>query len=123
MAARQRNYEFLPDDIARHKCLDCGVNVIEIGDYCLLNDRIWEGELGLGWTDDLCIACIETRLGRRLRLNGDFCSFPSVEGFPPSEMLMDRLEFSAEMREKAQEEAQEKARKRVTKRAAPARRP
>jgi hypothetical protein len=37
-------------------------------------------------------------------------------------MLMDRLGFGAEMREKAQEEAQEKARKRVTKRSAPARR-
>jgi hypothetical protein len=75
------HYKFSADEIARHVCLDCGVNVIEIGDYVMLSPRTWEGTLGLDWDDNLCIACVEKRLGRQLGwMHGDFCSLPSVKG-------------------------------------------
>ena len=79
-------------EVARHKCLDCGINVIKAGDYCLLNSKIWKNQLGLGWNDNLCIACIEARLGRKLRLL-DFISFPLVKGFPTSDTLAERYGF------------------------------
>ena len=98
--------QFSRREITRHKCLDCGINVIKAGDYCLLNSKIWKGRFGLGWNDNLCIACIEARLGRKLSMRlHDFISFPSVKGFPMSDTLLDRYGFS-----------EKKARKRVTKR-------
>ena len=48
-------------------CNDCGVNCLKIGDWYLARDEIWEKQLGLSWDDNLCIACLEKRLGRRLR--------------------------------------------------------
>lgn len=59
-------YEFSKEDIARFKCLDCGVNVIEIGDWYMCPPETWGG-LGLGWEYNLCIACLEARFGRKLR--------------------------------------------------------
>jgi hypothetical protein len=81
------SYKFSRKQIARHKCLDCNTNVIEAGDYCLLRPDIWQDQFGLKWEDNLCIACIEKRLRRKLTML-DFCGFPHVEGFPPSEALM-----------------------------------
>jgi hypothetical protein len=54
-------------ELERHRCLDCGVNVIKAGEYYMLIPQIWEGQLGLGWHDNLCLGCVEKRLGRRLR--------------------------------------------------------
>ena len=48
----------------RYPCNDCGVDVLEIGDWYMAR-KIWD-ELGLGWTDNLCLACLEKRLGRPL---------------------------------------------------------
>ena len=80
-------------DIARHKCVGCGVNVIKIGDYCMINPDIWERKLHLEWHDNMCIACIEARLGRKLKplFFGDFIGCPAVDGFPRSDVLNDRL--------------------------------
>jgi hypothetical protein len=83
-------YHFSRRQIARCKCLDCGVNVIRAGDYCLLDFGLWDDELHLGWHDNLCIVCIEERLGRRL-VHDDFAGFPSVEGFVMSKTLSDRI--------------------------------
>jgi hypothetical protein len=82
-------------DIARHTCIDCGVNVIKIGDYCMISPDIWERKFHLEWRDNLCIACIEARLGRKLRpmFKGDFIGFPNVEGYPMSAILTDRIGF------------------------------
>jgi len=55
-----------PEVLARFVCLDCGVNVVESGDWYMARPEIWDG-LGLGWHDNLCVACLEARLGRRLR--------------------------------------------------------
>ena len=91
MTTRLGHYKFSPDEIARHACLDCGVNVIEAGDYCMLSARIWRDTFGLGWEDNLCVACIEARLGRKLSLKrGDFISFPFVEGYAASDTLLQR---------------------------------
>lgn len=87
------SYHFSRRAIARCKCLDCGINVIKAGDYCMLSPDIWDKQLHLGWHDNLCIACIEERLGRQLRplCSGDFICFPSVEGFVTSKILSDRI--------------------------------
>lgn len=50
----------------RFCCLDCGVDVGKIGEYCMLKDRTWfsihNSNKGM-----LCIGCIEKRLGRKLK--------------------------------------------------------
>jgi hypothetical protein len=86
------HYRLSPEEIARYRCLDCGRNVIEIGDFCMLKPEIWEDELRLNASDNLCIRCIEARLGRKLRPGLlSFCSTPTVEGYPPSDVLLNRL--------------------------------
>ena len=82
------DYTISAQEIARHTCLDCGVNVIEVGDYCMIHPKIWRDKFKLGWDDNLCVACIERRLGRKLRL-GELGP-ASVEGFPMSETLIAR---------------------------------
>jgi hypothetical protein len=83
-------YHFSRRAIARCKCLDCGINVIKAGDYCMLNPAIWDDQLHLGWHDNLCIACVEVRIGRRLGF-GDLICLPSVEGFAMSGILSSRI--------------------------------
>jgi hypothetical protein len=92
------HYKFSRREIARHRGNDCGINVIEAGDYCMLRPDIWE-RLGLGWTDNLCLACIEKRLGRNLSFM-DFAAPASVEGFPPSDTLLQRLGLSGRPRKR-----------------------
>lgn len=84
------HYQFSHREIDRHKCIGCGVNVIEIGDYCMLKSEIWEDKLHLKWEDNMCVACIEARIERKLSMC-DCINFPSVEGFPMSDILSDRL--------------------------------
>jgi hypothetical protein len=71
------------------KCNDCGVNVIRAGEYYMLSPEIWEDKLHLKWDDNLCIGCLEARLGRKLRchvwtptlvIGGDFLNFPKNPG-------------------------------------------
>jgi hypothetical protein len=90
MTIRLNQYQFSPEQIARCKCNDCGVNVIEAGDYTMLKFEIWEDQFGLRWEDNLCVACIEKRLGRPFTIL-DFICFPSVEGYSMSAVLQDRL--------------------------------
>jgi hypothetical protein len=93
------HYKLSPRQIARCRCNDCGVNVIEAGDYCMLRPRIWRDIFGLGITDNLCLACIEKRLGRAIAI-GDVITFPVVEGYPMSDTLHARL-FPSKKRRKA----------------------
>lgn len=53
-------------------CNDCGADVVALGDYYMADDKVWEDELGLGWNDNLCIGCLETRLGRQIKIWDDF---------------------------------------------------
>jgi hypothetical protein len=52
--------------LARYKCNDCPVNVVTAGEFYILKPEIWEGQLKLGWSDNLCIGCLEKRLGRKI---------------------------------------------------------
>ena len=67
-----------------------------------------DGQLGggpIGFPDDalqadnLCLACIEKRLGRPIAI-GDVITFPVVEGYPMSDTLHARL-FPSKKRRKA----------------------
>jgi hypothetical protein len=42
-----------------YPCNDCGVDVLAIGDWYLATPEIWKQQLGLGWNDNLCIACLD----------------------------------------------------------------
>ena len=48
-------------------CNDCGVDCAEIGEFYMAKPEIWD-TLGLGWGDNLCIGCLEQRIGRRISL-------------------------------------------------------
>jgi hypothetical protein len=78
---------------AHYVCNDCNVNVLTAGEFYVLKQDIWEKQLSLGWTDNLCVGCLEARLGRKITLH-DISSFPSYEWMhPPSERLADRFGF------------------------------
>ena len=69
MAKRPRAVVKLPPEVhARFKCIDCSVNVFDVGDWYMADPEIWNC-LGLGWTDNLCIPCLQKRLGRPFRRN------------------------------------------------------
>jgi hypothetical protein len=61
--------------IAGLVCIDCRTDVAAIGDYYHLRDEVWVGQLKLCWDDNLCIRCLERRLGRGLCLD-DFDDWP-----------------------------------------------
>jgi hypothetical protein len=54
-----------PEQLARYACNDCGSNVVEIGEFYMSPPEIWNGQLGLGWDDNLCLGCLDKRLGRK----------------------------------------------------------
>src|SRR5262245_26946734 len=72
-------------------CDCCGFEIIEGGEYCMIHPKIWEDKLGLGWNDNLCIGCVEKRLGRKLKGWRDiiYCP-PNPGGFASSERYMRR---------------------------------
>jgi hypothetical protein len=58
-------------------CNDCEVDCWAIGDFYMAQSEIWD-KLGLGWTDNLCIGCLEARLGRKVSCPGDI--YPVIAG-------------------------------------------
>ena len=84
-------YVWTPNQIShRHwRCADCKQNVIKLGDFCMVVPKLWR-KLKLTWDDNLCLPCIEKRLGRNLRPK-DFPSVqPYVEGYCNSALLSER---------------------------------
>ena len=78
-------------DIAKPICNDCGVNVLKIGEYYMLKDELWEKKLKLGWDDNLCIACLEARLGRKVTI-ADMAFLPAYSWmYPQSDRLTARI--------------------------------
>ena len=77
---------------ARDCCNDCGINVIKAGEYYMLQPDIWHKQLGMGSDDNLCVGCLEQRLGRKVSTN-DMCGLPifTTWKYPPSLRLMHRL--------------------------------
>jgi hypothetical protein len=103
--------QFSRREITRHKCVDCSINVIKAGDYCMINPKIWEGKFGLGWNDNLCIACIEARLGRKLRPWLDVTPALCIKDFPTSNTLLERFGFGEKVRKRAAKRSRQKPRK------------
>jgi hypothetical protein len=56
-------------------CNECGVDCAKIGEWYMASPKIWDA-LHLGWDDNLCIGCLEQRLGRRIALR-DLCRWPN----------------------------------------------
>lgn len=80
-------------DISNPKCLcdDCGADCIEIGEYIILQPDAWQRNLGLRWSNNLCVGCIEKRLGRRLQPR-DFLTWPRYSWTHPySTRLLARM--------------------------------
>jgi hypothetical protein len=83
--------ELTPEELARYACNDCGANVVTAGEFYMLRNEIWEDQLGLGWSDNLCVGCLETRLGREISM-ADCCTFPNYPWMQPtSDRLRRRL--------------------------------
>jgi hypothetical protein len=74
----------------RLACDDCGADIMALGEYFMVNPEIWQTELGLGWNDNLCIGCLETRMGRKLAGMGDIIN---AQAHWCGERLLDRLGF------------------------------
>jgi hypothetical protein len=74
-------------------CNDCGVDVIQIGDWYMAQPELWKGELGLGWGDNLCISCLRGWMGREFRTG--FSGFediaPASTYFPGQPPISDFL--------------------------------
>jgi hypothetical protein len=76
--------------ISKFKCIDCGVNTVEAGDWYMCDNELWLGELGLSISDNLCFDCLEERLERPLRPYKDVHLAPkSVQGMRPSERWLE----------------------------------
>jgi len=92
---RPRVHKFSRREIASCVCNDCGKNVIKAGNYVMIDSDIWEKKLKLGWNDNLCLEHVEQRLGRKVSFaRGDFIAPPpEIEGYPPSDALMERFGF------------------------------
>jgi hypothetical protein len=72
-------------------CDDCGLNILEAGEYYMLRDDVWESQLGLGRWNNLCVGCLESRLGRRINF-ADLIIFPRLPWMKPdSERLAQRM--------------------------------
>ena len=59
--------------------------------HALLRLEIWKDQFGLGWEDNLCLQCIERRLGRRITMHDTMNGIPTVAGHPMSAALYDRI--------------------------------
>jgi hypothetical protein len=67
----------------RPTCDDCRVDTVDIGEFYMVKDSVWEQATGLCASDNFypwdqafyCIGCLEQRLGRRLT-SADFTDAP-----------------------------------------------
>lgn len=73
---------------ARCECDDCGFDVVSGGEYFTVKSEIWNGQLGLGLNDNLCVGCLERRLGRKISFT-DTLNIQNVGSI--SDRLADRL--------------------------------
>ncbi|MCX5045180.1 hypothetical protein OG921_18600 [Aldersonia sp. NBC_00410] len=73
------------------RCLDCGVDTDAIDEYYMVHDALWR-EAAAGERAQLCIDCLEARLGRTLTA-ADFtdAEVNSVDLPRRSQRLRDRL--------------------------------
>jgi hypothetical protein len=74
----------------RRRCNDCRRDVVRMGHWYMASPTLWGKQLGLGWDDNLCLDCLEKRLGRKLR-PGIFGSDVSPSSTPCKFPLAERL--------------------------------
>lgn len=72
-------------------CLDCGVDTNEIHEYYMVDDDLWL-KMNPGDFGDLCVGCLEMRMGRTL-MRSDFTDdlINKLGTFTQSTRLQDRL--------------------------------
>ncbi len=76
------------------KCIDCGVNTLNIDEYYMLKKEVWLSIVP-GDKGKLCIGCVEKRLGRKL-IPDDFLEcILNEKGYSEkrSDRLKDRMGF------------------------------
>jgi hypothetical protein len=56
-------------------CNDCRKDIAKSGDWYWCDSKIWK-RLGLGERDNLCIPCLDKRLGREARFPQDIVPVP-----------------------------------------------
>jgi hypothetical protein len=71
-------------------CSDCGVDLIKIGEYYIVKDKVWDEVASKN--ELLCIGCLEKRIGRKL-ISEDF---PEIElnygkNYSQSRRLLNRM--------------------------------
>jgi hypothetical protein len=77
--------------IQQYDCNDCKINTVRCGEFYMLKQDLWEKKLKLGLNDNLCVGCLEARLGRRLTI-GDMQFLPTYRWqYPQSDRLIDRI--------------------------------
>lgn len=54
------------DRKARRLCVDCKVDVDEVHEYFMVRDAVWQAARMLPHGGQLCVSCLEARLGRPL---------------------------------------------------------
>jgi len=80
-------------------CIDCGINVVAVGDYYMVNADVWQ-RLGLSWLDNLCIPCLERRCGHEfigseeIAPNKHICDDPDRALMAPHPLRGHRFRFS-----------------------------
>ena len=72
----------------KEKCKDCKEEVIR--EYYMVWDEIWENAGMKCDGGQLCIGCLEKRIGREL-VPDDFLEAPINDGYRSSDRLLDRL--------------------------------
>ena len=73
------------------RCLDCGVDTCESGEFYMLRDSIWSAA-NPKTKGQLCIKCVEQRINRELgRSDFTFCPLNLRALFTGSERLRDRM--------------------------------
>jgi hypothetical protein len=89
---QEQEIRLMEDDVRNPLCMDCGVDTDAIDESYMVHDELWRAavpsEAGM-----LCIACLEKRLGRKLRRDDfrPYCQSAFDEGMPVSRRLKDRL--------------------------------
>jgi hypothetical protein len=80
------------------RCLDCGINTDAIDEYYMLRNEVW-AQANPGIDGQLCIGCVEHRLGRTLTA-ADFTDkrINTSTTLRRSPRLIDRLESSSHLR-------------------------
>ena len=81
----------------------------------LLHDRPRDlGEkLGLGWNGNMCITCIETRIGREMTAEEvGFGLAPGIQGYPKSDLLLTRAGFGEQLRKQREKAKRRRPRRR-----------